>query len=274
MKKVYIAIILFILAFAVPVTVYSVVTGQFDIRNQAAEEASDNTSAPQIVSVPVTEAYVGEEYNYIVKAVDSDLVDVDALDYMVEEIPGWLEWNESRNMFTGIPEDGDVGSNNVALKVSDGKWLATQTFVINVMTLEGEEELDSNTEAEESTTSDESSSSEDPTSQEEASQPESDFEPVAETTVLYESDGLVLGESDELPQTSTVGILMGLSLGFAILVLALYLWLDAKYRFTEKIGRKLEYAVGKQTRFKLDNGLEVRRRKSVSINDFDRRSEN
>ena len=131
MKKILIAIVLFLLAFAVPVTVYSIINGDFDIRNQAAEEDGNN-SAPQIVSVPVTEAVVDEEYNYLVKAIDNDLVDISALDYIIDKKPSWLDWDDSRSLFSGTPTSSDTGIQSVSIKVSDGKWLGVQKFNIEV----------------------------------------------------------------------------------------------------------------------------------------------
>lgn len=271
MKKIYIGIVLFLLAFAVPVTVYSVITGRFDLRNRAAEEDSDNASAPQIVSVPVTDANIDEEYNYIVTAVDSDLVDMDALEYIIDQKPSWLDWNEERNMFTGTPGSGDLGSDTVSFKVSDGKWVATQSFTIVVEVAEVGEPSSSLDNLETPTSAERDNASQDEDKGEEPVVTQDiivNQESISETTVEVGSGELVLGTTDELPQTS-IGIVVGISLGFAVLVLALYLWLDSKHQFTERISRNLEYMIGRQTSFKLDEGLEVKRRKAVCVKDFD-----
>ncbi len=242
----YVAIVLFILAFAVPVTVYSLVTGEFDLRDRASEEDDGNASTPQIVSVPVTIATVNEEYNYIVKAIDNDLADVSELDFIVDQKPIWLEWDEERNMFSGTPTSSSVGAHSVTIKVSDGKWLGSQKFNIEVEAAivdEGTEEA-----LEE---------------QEETSQLEDyGFETTPESSTTI-SQPIVLGETDtELPDTAGMGLFVGISFGFAILVLGLYFWLDSKYQLTDRFSRKIEFALGRQTSFEFDNGLTVKRRKS------------
>ncbi|MFH1547489.1 MAG: putative Ig domain-containing protein [bacterium] len=244
MNKIYIAIVLFLLAFAVPVTVYSLVNGDFDIRNEASEDG--NLSTPQIVSVPVTEATVGEKYNYLVKAVDNDLVDISSLDFIIDQKPSWIDWDNSRNLFSGTPTISDVGTDSVSLKVSDGKWLGTQKFNIEVSRAIVEEEEESQViQGEETSQFDDYG-----------------FEPIAENTTT-DSEPLVLGAEDtELPQTADMGVVVGISLGFAVLILSLYLWLDSKFQFTDRFTKKIEFALGRQTSFQLDNGLTVKRRKS------------
>jgi hypothetical protein len=88
------------------------------------------------------------------------------------------------------------------------------------------------------------------------------LEPIAESATPS-NQPVVLGATDgELPQTADMGVVLGISLGFAILILSVYLWLDSKYQFTERFSKKLEFALGRQTSFQLDNGLTVKRRKS------------
>lgn len=245
----YVAIVLFLLAFAVPVTVYSIVSGEFDIRNRASDEG--NEYPPKIVSVPVTVATVGREYTYLVKALDSDLSDVSSLDFIVDQSPTWLEWDPERKMFSGTPQARDIGDSSVTLKVSDGKWLGTQKFTITVSTAEIEEPV--NGSEQNSSAGSEQGEKEQPPEEVEGIEAQV-YEPVVQD---------VLGAEDaQLPDTAGVGLFMGISLSFAILVLAGYLWLDARYRLTDRIFQKIEYALGRQTSFQFEDGLVVKRRKS------------
>lgn len=261
MKKIYIAIALFLLAFAVPVTVYSLVNGDFDIRNSASED-DENKYAPEIVSVPVTKATVGEKYNYIVKAIDNDLIELSALNFIVNDKPDWLNWSDSRRMFSGTPSSSDVGTDTVSIQVSDGKWLGTQTFSIEVSKSEiGDESLEGPGLEEEEKPS-ELSSEESLSSLEDYG-----FETVADSTTSSSGElsggEAVLGVTDaELPNTADMGVVVGISLGFAVLILSLYLWLDSKYQFTDRFIKRVEFALGRQTSFQLDSGLTVRHRRS------------
>ncbi len=103
--------------------------------------ASGANNAPRITSMPVVEGRVGFPYEYQVEAVD---VDGDALVYsfvpreveghpeLVSPPPG-VSIDPDTGLIAFTPVDGHLGSNRIAVKVSDGKGGEdTQEFYINI----------------------------------------------------------------------------------------------------------------------------------------------
>ncbi len=91
--------------------------------------------APAVTSTPVTNASEGSLYSYTFTAEDPDVADVLVLSAVTK--PSWctFTWIPGQKTATlaGTPGTGSLGSNNVTLRVSDGKLQKDQTFVITVV---------------------------------------------------------------------------------------------------------------------------------------------
>lgn len=274
MKKALFALVLFILAFAVPVTVYTLVSdsADFDVREKAAEDDPDNVSAPRIVSIPSTEASVGEKYTYKVRAVDSD---EDTLEYMVPDRPDWLVWNDGLKILEGTPISAGSGSFDVKITVSDGKWLDTQRYQIHILE-DGELNWDEDDggsgdsgfgsgESMSDTSGSDESGSNASLIQNQGGDQESDSEEYGLAPVVSDSGnrsgGDVLGTSDtQLPNTSLFSGLLGGSAGFAAICVAVFMWADARWNIVNKISLNRKYAKGEQITFKAAGGRVVKKR--------------
>ncbi len=265
MKKVVVAILLFVVAFAIPVGIYSLATksSSFDIRNQAAESTeSSSASMPQIVSVPITIAEVDQVYQYKVRAVDADSTE---LEYIVKEKPGWLDWNDEMKTFEGIPSTEDVGTASVQISVSDGKWLSTQRFQI---TVNGDESSIAPATTEESNNSEDVVAENSNENADASDLSEYGLAPISDTSSENEvsvENGAVLGASDEdltqLPDTAVFNGVLVLSLGFSVLCVAAFLLLDARYGVVNRFTSWYAYSRGKQISLRLRDGSVVRRRR-------------
>lgn len=291
MKKVLFALLLFALAFALPVTVYTLVSNNMDTREEAAEpdqtanRVGSNSSAPSINSIPITNARVGEEYSYFVKATDSD---GDELTYYVREKPSWLSWYDDMAVLRGTPASTDTGEFDVEISVSDGKWLDEQKFTIevtggdgssdsgNIQSTLGVNSSSDNSSAQNSNASDyfasaneetaNSTSNSNSTNSTNAAQ---DYGLVAQSTVSDSSDnsannsvGQVLGESDtQLPDTALSPTFIALSGGFSLLVVGLFFYLDARMNLLETFGTNRDYNDGKQVIIRTSNGNIIKKRR-------------
>lgn len=279
MRKLVFATVLFLLAFAVPVMVYSLVNsgGDFDIREKAAEEdeksEDSNTSVPQIISVPMTQAEVGESYSYKVRAIDGD---DDTLEYMVDKKPSWMSWNSGVTTLSGTPSSSDIGTYSVEISVSDGKWLRTQKFDVVVEgevdgtseEVQGAESQRSGSQGESGSGSSSATSSVASSSLDDSGGVEEDSSDSAEVTanvtgdVLGASDGsLLAGDGATLPETAVLGSLMGIGLGFGVVAVAIFLWLDAKYSLADRLFMSYKYSKGKQISMDVGDGLVVKKRR-------------
>lgn len=275
MKKVLFALVLFILAFAVPVTVYTIVSdsADFDIRERAAEEDPDNLYAPRIVSIPSTEVSIGDKYTYKVRAVDSD---GNTLEHVVTDRPDWLVWNDGLKVLEGIPTSADAGVFDVKITVSDGKWIDTQVYKIYILE-EGELKWDEDFEVGSGDDGDgsdsagpgesESSSSSSGTSSTSDSERNQDMDPeeYGLTPVVADAGDQggadVLGATDtQLPNTALFSGLLGGSAGFAAICVAIFLWADARWNIVNGMSLNRKYANGEQIAFKVAGGRIVKKR--------------
>ncbi len=269
MKKVWFALTVFLVAFAIPVTVYSIVrqSGDFDVRDKAAETDStagdsENVSIPVVESIPSTEARVGEKYSYKVRASDSD---GNELEFRMQEHPAWLTWNADLLLVEGIPTTADIGTASVEILVSDGKWLKRHTFSIVVMGDSTEATV-----VEPDTIEDVQGISDarvQGNSRDAASTGNSDeyglYDGSGGGTADRSANGdneAVLGVSDQLPDT---GILPEVKLWFGVGIVALGLFLiaDVRWNISGNLFSRVQYEQGKQIEMEVGNGLKIKKRK-------------
>ncbi|MGM0579223.1 MAG: MBG domain-containing protein [Bacteroidota bacterium] len=98
-------------------------------QNYTIEIEFPNT-APFFTSAPVTEATQDELYEYQITANDSEGDDVNI---NTPDLPTWLSFDEENWVLSGIPENENVGGNNITLEVLDFLGLkSTQNFTIEV----------------------------------------------------------------------------------------------------------------------------------------------
>ena len=248
---------MFLVAFAVPVTVYTLVSssGDFDSGEEAAESEVDtgsNVSKPRITSVPSTEVLVGDGYSYKVRASDDD---DDELEYRVTHMPSWLEWDEDLFSFDGIPSDSDIGSHRIEVTVSDGMWVDTQTFELDVLDQSGAA-------IESSAVVDQRDNPvvvQDPP----VNVPGNGLEDrgvVSTSTVDSPVRPSVLGEST-LPNTSIFTGVLGLSVGVGVVALAAFLWIDTRVNISERTFAWFQYQRGRQIKMDVGDGVKVKKRK-------------
>lgn len=91
---------------------------------------NNGNHAPTFISDPVTSAFLGDAYEYNMRAQD---IDSDSLHYSAPQLPDWLTFFPETNVISGIPESGDLGLHDVVLRVSDGTVSADQSFQIIVV---------------------------------------------------------------------------------------------------------------------------------------------
>lgn len=267
MKKMAFAIAVFLLAFAVPVTVYSILSKEsdFDVREEASDEAGQNRSKPQLVSIPVTQIGIGEQYTYKVRAVDSD---GDALEYRASKYPLWMTWNEDMSTLDGSPGEEDEGSYEVEIQVNDGKWISTQSFEVTVTAGPADNVFDDDGEdvegVESVQTQGQQSDASLPGGNEVADSSWRGFVPVDESavqTTVSQSESLVLGESTGLPKTAVATWILAAGGALGIISVAVFLWADARWNVVHSVFNTLQYERGRQIGMNIGEGMTVRKRK-------------
>lgn len=286
MRKFVFALVVFLVAFAVPVTVYTVVTGSqddFDTREQAAgrKEDTGNTSVPQIISVPITGVFVGDLYSYRVRALDED---GDTLEYQVRTLPSWLEWDTELGVLKGIPSQEDIGVHRVEIAVTDGKWIQNHSFDVSVTEpssdsaipgmVEGSRSLDENDvqgAADAVKGKEQVAGTAVPVT--EGSGPldpeEYGFVQIGEAGKSVEvsrrnssSSSAVLGEATVLPNTASFGGILVVSIGVGITVLGIFLWLDTRWDISGTLLTSVRFGRGEQITMDVKkNGSKIKKRK-------------
>jgi PGF-pre-PGF domain-containing protein len=86
--------------------------------------------APNITSIPITNAVEDQPYTYDVEAFDEN--EEDLLEYSLSTKPSGMRINRSTGLITWLPLQKNVGSNEVKAQVSDGLFLINQSFIIEV----------------------------------------------------------------------------------------------------------------------------------------------
>jgi len=104
--------------------------GIFVVNQSFMLEVINVNDAPEIISGPITSAVEDEEYRYDVEAID---VDNDVLYYYLDKKPDGMQINLTTGLISWVPDNDDVGENNVTVRVSDGNLSTTQSFTINVI---------------------------------------------------------------------------------------------------------------------------------------------
>ncbi len=254
-RKVLFAIGVFLVAFAIPVAVFSIFnkSANFDSRNKAAEpQKTTDQTVPQIVSIPITEAAVGQKYQYKVRAIDPG---GDTLEYIVKDKPSWVSWDNTKKVLTGTPKSTDVGTFSVQIEVSDGRWLSTQKYQIVVSGGAANQGSQTNTDAGTTTTQN--------TTPNKSDASKYGLEPIAQTTkpaTTQTSRGRVLGASTNLPNTALPGSVILLSIGAALLAVAAFFLVDANFGIADRFVNWYGYNRGKQIQLKLENGTIIKKR--------------
>ena len=85
--------------------------------------------APVILSEPITVAYLDEEYNYGVNAIDEE---GDILVYELNNSPEGMSIDINSGEIFWLPQTDQIGENAVVISVDDGELSAIQSFTIAV----------------------------------------------------------------------------------------------------------------------------------------------
>ena len=110
--------------------VVQVFDGQGGIGSQsfAVDVRSVNTP-PQITSTPATEAFVGNQYVYAVRAKD---IDGDSLTFVLSGPPS-MTIDAASGLIQWTPSASDTGTHTITVAVSDGQEIVRQTFDLAVI---------------------------------------------------------------------------------------------------------------------------------------------
>jgi len=116
---------------------YSIVLNAEDERGETASQSFtleiEDNHPPDFTSTPVTDAYEGIAYSYLVEADD---IDGDELSFSMSTGPAWLSLNSASAdtaELSGEPGSAHVGDHDVTLDVSDGRGgVTSQSFTVTV----------------------------------------------------------------------------------------------------------------------------------------------
>lgn len=288
MKKATFAIIVFVVAFVIPVGIYSLVLymqGE-DQAEESTEESSTSNHSPRVLSVPLTEAVVGQRYTYRIKASDED---GDELEYRMRVYPSWMEWDGSLMTLQGTPETADAGSHDVEIWISDGDKVVTQVFQVDVTvgsatsegTTDGVEGEDQDVQGVSDQNVDENDGSD---TEQDADLPAyglsagSSLAPIprqqsndADDTISDNDspdttegiESAVLGAMTQLPDTAVFRGVLGLAFGVGVLAVALFLWADGTWNMSRRLTDSIEYESGRQIKMDMGSGVVVKKKKQV-----------
>jgi hypothetical protein len=92
-------------------------------------EVANVNDAPTFTSLPLTTATQDALYSYTVTALD---LDGDSIIYSATILPAWLSFNDATQILSGTPGNDDVGTDTVALRITDGTATTDQGFVITI----------------------------------------------------------------------------------------------------------------------------------------------
>jgi len=277
MKKTTFAIIVFLVAFAIPVGIYSLILYAGGDDGDASEESvaigkDEENRAPQILSVPQTDVAVGEQYVYRVKASD---MDGDELEFRLKAYPSWMQWDGVLMTLEGTPGAGDIGQHNVEIWVTDGSKVGKQLFQVEVVEdngsgsdqdaveteiIPGDEGVDDSGESSRSTDLEDEEYASYGLSSGSGGTTRRQSSPVVAQSQQTDEES-VLGTMTELPDTAVFKGLIGIGVGLGALCVALFIWADGKWNISENAFASVEYARGKQVKMDMGSGIIVKKRK-------------
>jgi len=104
--------------------------GTVDVDQTFTITVINTNDAPTWTSTPITSVLQNAAYIYTATAVD---IDGDQLHYRAPIIPGWLNFDTTTHVLSGIPTNANVGDNTVTLRINDGTVNVDQTFTITVI---------------------------------------------------------------------------------------------------------------------------------------------
>ena len=114
-----------------PITVL-VTDGIFNVTQSYALEVINPNLAPEIISVPVTNAVQDANYLYDVQAIDADN---DTLSYILEQFPDGMSISHETGLINWTPTALQIGLHSVKVTATDGLLNSSQDFMINVSNL-------------------------------------------------------------------------------------------------------------------------------------------
>jgi len=91
---------------------------------------TNTNDPPEITSTAGLVASEDALYSYTLIASDIDVGD--SLTYSAAVLPDWLSFDASSRLLSGTPDDPDLGSHGVTLRVSDGSVSVEQSFIVSV----------------------------------------------------------------------------------------------------------------------------------------------
>jgi len=113
-------------------------TGWISLEAAALEGSANGNLRPSIITLPKTNATVGELYTYGVEAVDQNINDT--LTFALNTAPSGMTINATTGLISWTPTASQTGKNDVEVIVSDNgipKLTDTQSFIINVEAVSG-----------------------------------------------------------------------------------------------------------------------------------------
>ncbi len=93
-------------------------------------EVTNTNDPPLINTTDVTDINEDELYLVVYNATEVDVDD--ELVWSMSTNASWLRWGTSNNTLYGLPDNGDVGTYNVSINVSDGSEIDSRKFNITV----------------------------------------------------------------------------------------------------------------------------------------------
>jgi len=93
---------------------------------------TNTNDAPEVTSTPATTTNEDELYSYFIFYRDVDLGDSVTLN--VETKPDWLSFDVASRRLLGTPENKDIGSHDISIKIEDKQGItAEQNFTVTVL---------------------------------------------------------------------------------------------------------------------------------------------
>ena len=91
-------------------------------------------SPPEITTEPITEVKTGKLYSYPIKVLDDN--PGDTIIFTPAKIPGWINFVNRNNglaVLSGIPQEEDIGTIEIAFSATDGTDVAAQNFYLSIV---------------------------------------------------------------------------------------------------------------------------------------------